>query len=137
MAKKHAIYDAKEKAAIVLAVLTGEKSIQKIAKEKDIVPTLVSLWKKQAVDAINDRFTTVTRGRRKATTTKAEVKEDGRVMRGELRKARARATRAEHAMESMRERLSALENAVEAMTAALGCKMVKVRRARGRKASKA
>ena len=39
-------YSAEEKAEIILAVLTRKTTIQKIAKEKNIAATLVSLWKK-------------------------------------------------------------------------------------------
>ena len=51
-------YTPQEKAEIVLAVLTRKTTIQKIAKERNIAATLVSLWKKQAEDAIHERFAT-------------------------------------------------------------------------------
>ena len=58
-------YAPEEKAEIIMAVLTRKTTIQKVAKEKNVAPTLISLWKKQAEDAILERFTGTRPGRRK------------------------------------------------------------------------
>ncbi|MBQ3241180.1 MAG: hypothetical protein IJB00_08380 [Akkermansia sp.] len=133
MAKKHATYTAKEKTEIVLRILQKgrDNTIQKVAAEKNIVPTLISLWKKQAEEAILKRFENATPGRRKSTEAKAEVKEDARAAKAELRRVRTRATKAENKLKEVSERLVTLEQGVNAMSAAMGCKLVKKRAKRG------
>lgn len=133
MAKKHATYTAKEKAEIVLRVMQKgrDNTIQKVAAEKNIVPTLISLWKKQAEEAILSRFENATPGRRKSTEPKAAAKEEARATRAELRRARTRATKAENKLRDVTERLTVLEQGVNAMSAAMGCKLVKKRAKRG------
>lgn len=133
MAKKHATYTAKEKAEIVLRVMQKgrDNTIQKVAAEKNIVPTLISLWKKQAEDAILSRFENATPGRRKSTEPKAAAKEEARATKAELRRARTRATKAENKLRDVTERLTVLEQGVNAMSAAMGCKLVKKRAKRG------
>ncbi len=133
MAKKHATYTAKDKTEIVLRILQKgrDNTIQKVAAEKNIVPTLISLWKKQAEEAILKRFENATPGRRKSTEPKAAVKEDARAAKSELRRARTRATKAENKLKDVTERLATLEQGVNAMSAAMGCKLVKKRAKRG------
>lgn len=133
MAKKHATYTAKEKAEIVLRVMQKgrDNTIQKVAAEKNIVPTLISLWKKQAEEAILSRFENATPGRRKSTEPKTAAKEEARATKAELRRARTRATKAENKLRDVTERLTVLEQGVNAMSAAMGCKLVKKRAKRG------
>lgn len=136
MAKTHQTYTAEEKTKIILDILTRKTSIQKIAKEKSIAPTLVSLWKKQAEDAIAARFQPQPRGRRKAATTKtAEPKADVRALKAELRKARTKATRTETQLKAAKAHIATLESGVTALAATMGCKLRKATKpARARKA---
>lgn len=136
MAKKHATYTAQEKADIVLRILQKGKgnTIQKVAADKNIVPTLISLWKKQAEEAILKRFENATPGRRKSTEPKVAVTADTKALRAELRKSKTRATKAENKLKDVSARLAALEQCVQTMGAAMGCKLVKKRNKRARKA---
>lgn len=127
-------YSAEEKAQIVLAVLHHKTSIQKIAKEKNIAPTLVSLWKKQAEDAILDRFVSTRPGRRKVETTPDDIKGELRAARVEARTAKTRATRLETALKNAKARVAALEASVRDLAAVMGCKLVKSTRPRRKKA---
>ncbi len=127
MAKTHHSYTADEKTKIILEILSRKTTIQKIAKEKNVAPTLVSLWKRQAEDAIIARFQPQPRGRRKSATPKvAEPKAAAREMKAELRKARAKATRTETALKNAKARISELESGVNALAEAMGCKLRKV-----------
>ncbi len=136
MAKKHATYTAQEKTDIVLKILQKGKNntIQKVAADKNIVPTLISLWKKQAEEAILKRFENATPGRRKAAEPKSAVAGDAKALRLELRKSKTRATKAENKLKEVTARLAALEQCVQTMGAAMGCKLVKKRNKRARKA---
>lgn len=136
MAKTHNTYTAEEKTKIILDILSRKSSIQKIAKEKNVAPTLVSLWKKQAEDAIVARFQPQPRGRRKSVTPKvAEPKAAVREMKAELRKARAKATRTETALKNAKAQLAVLEGGVNALADAMGCTLRKVSK-KGKKAKK-
>lgn len=127
-------YSAEEKAQIVLAVLHHKTSIQKIAGEKNIAPTLVSLWKKQAEDAILDRFVSTRPGRRKTEATPDDIKDDLRAARLEARTAKTRATRLENSLKASKARVAALETSVRELAAVMGCKLVKATRPRRKKA---
>ncbi len=128
MAKSHTTYTPEEKKSMILAVLTKKTTIQKLAAEKGIAATLISLWKKQAEDAISARFQPQPRGRRKSVE-KVE-KGDVRKLKSELRKAKTRATRTETSLKAAKERIATLENGMTAMVAAMGCKLTRARRPR-------
>lgn len=134
MAKQHKSYTPEEKTQIILDILTRKNSIQKIATQKNIAPTLVSLWKKQAEDAIAARFQPQPRGRRKSATPKVtEPKADVRALKAELRKARTKATRMENSLKAAKAQIATLEGGVNALVTAMGCKLRKAhttRRAR-------
>lgn len=130
MARTHTTYTAEEKKQIICSILAKKTSIQKIAKEKGIAPTLVSLWKKQAEDAIFARFQPQPRGRRKATATKADAKASVQASRLEARKAKARAKRLENNLKAARERIAVLEEGVRKLIEGMGCRMVKAHRPR-------
>ena len=132
--KSRASYSAQEKTEIILAVLAKKTSIQKIAKEKKIAATLVSLWKKQAEDAIVDRFASSRPGRRKVEVSPEGMKEELRKARIAARTAKTRATRLESALAASKARAAALENGLRSMVAEMGCKMVKATRPRRKKA---
>lgn len=127
-------YSAEEKAQIVLAVLHHKTSIQKIAGEKNIAPTLVSLWKKQAEDAILDRFVSTRPGRRKVEATPDDIKDELRAARLEARTAKTRATRLETSLKASKARVAALEAGIRELAAVMGCKLVKATRPRRKKA---
>lgn len=124
MAISHASYTPEEKKQIVLDVLSRKTTIQKIAAKKNIAPTLISLWKKQAEDAVYARFQPQPRGRRKAVAvTTAQPKASTMELRAELRKTRTKLTRTENALKAARERLEGLESGVKGMAEAMGCKL--------------
>lgn len=127
-------YSAEEKSEIILAVMNRKTTIQKIAKEKGIAPTLVSLWKKQAEDAIKERFASARPGRRKVEPTADDVKEGLRASRVEARTAKTRATRLETSLKNTKARVAALESGVRELAAVMGCKLVKETRPRRKKA---
>lgn len=126
-------YTAEEKTEIILAVMNRKTTIQKIAKEKNIAPTLVSLWKKQAEDAIMERFASTRPGRRKVEVTPDDVKDELRKARIEARTAKTRATRLETALKNAKSRVAALESSVRDLAAVMGCKLVKAVRPRRKK----
>lgn len=130
MARTHTTYTPEDKKSIILSILTKKTTIQKIAKEKNVAPTLVSLWKKQAEDAIFARFQPQPRGRRKTTASKAEAKSSIQSSRVEARKAKTRAKRLEAKLKESRERVEVLETGLRKLVEELGFRMVKARRPR-------
>lgn len=143
MAKTRNVYTADDKKKIILDILSRRTTIQKVSKEKGVAPTLVSLWKKQADDAITARFQPQPRGRRKSAAPKvdtpkapspkaAETKAAIRALKAELRKARAKATRTETALKNAKAQIATLESGVNALAASMGCKLRKVAK-KGRK----
>ena len=128
------IYSAEEMAEIILAVMNRKTTIQKIAEEKKIAPTLVSLWKKQAEDAVRERFASTRPGRRKVEVTTDDIKEELRAARIEARTSKTRATRLEASLNNMKARVAVLESGVREMAAAMGCKLTKSARLRRKKA---
>lgn len=124
MAISHTSYTPEEKKQIVLDVLSRKTTIQKIAAKKNIAPTLISLWKKQAEDAVYARFQPQPRGRRKAVAVAAvQPKASMTELRAELRKTRTKLTRTENALKAARERLEGLESGVKGMAEVMGCKL--------------
>ena len=132
--KTRTSYTPEEKTEIILAVMNRKTTIQKIAKEKGIAPTLVSLWKKQAEDAIMERFVGTRPGRRKMEVTPDDVKEELRKARIEARTSKTRATRLEAAVKVAKARIAVLEAGVRGMAAEMDCKLVKATRPRRKKA---
>ena len=132
--KTRTTYTAEEKTEIILAVMSRKTTIQKIAAEKKVAATLVSLWKKQAEEAILERFASRRPGRRKVEVSADDVKEELRLARVAARTAKTRATRLDNALKSAKARAAALENGVKALAAEMGCKMVKSVRPRRKKA---
>ncbi len=137
MDKNRTSYTAGEKRQIILAILAKKTTIQKVAKEKGIAPTLISLWKKQALDAIDSRFQPQPKGRKKGAA--APAAEGGlKSARNETRAAKIRASHLENSLRDAREKLAALENQLQAVASTLGCTLAKERKPRKpRKAKKA
>ncbi|MBR5888939.1 MAG: transposase [Akkermansia sp.] len=121
-------YAPEEKAEIIMAVLTRKTTIQKVAKEKNVAPTLISLWKKQAEEAILERFVDSRPGRRKVEVSADDVKEELRAARIVARTAKTRATRLEAALKTAKARVAELEQGVRNMAATMGCKLAKAKR---------
>lgn len=53
---KHNKISKEEKAKIVLIVLRGEKTVNEIASQYAVHPTLLSRWKRQAVNGMSELF---------------------------------------------------------------------------------
>lgn len=132
--RTRASYSPEDKVEIILAVMNRKTSIQKIAKEKNIAPTLVSLWKKQAEDAILERFVGTRPGRRKVEVTPDDMKGSLRTARIEARTAKTRATRLEASLKNAKARVAALEAGVRELAEVMGCKLTKAVRTRRKKA---
>lgn len=132
--KTRTSYTPEEKTEIILAVMNRKTTIQKIAKEKNIAATLVSLWKKQAEDAILERFSSSRPGRRKVEPSVDDIKGDVRAARVDARTAKTRATRLETSLKTARARIALLEKAINDLAGVMGCKLVKQVRSRRKKA---
>lgn len=132
--KTRTSYTPEEKAEIVLAVMSRKAKIQNIAKEKNIAATLVSLWKKQAEDAVLERFSSSRPGRRKIEPNADDMKGDIRSARLAARTAKTRATRLEASLKSARARIATLEKAIQELAELAGCKTNKTTRASRKKA---
>ncbi len=125
-------YLPKEKMEIVLDIISRKTNIQKVAKEKKIAATLISLWKKQALDAMEARFQPQPRGRRRrvvepAPSVEAEVK----AARNEARAVKIRAAHLELSLKETREKLAAVQKALSPVAAVFGCKLERARKPRG------
>lgn len=105
MAKVHKTYTTAQKKEIILSVLSRKTTIQKVAAKEGIAPTLVSLWKKQAEDAIEDRFKPQPRGRRKSTESLDSAEQELQNLRKELRKARTKVARLESTLKRESQRM--------------------------------
>lgn len=134
--KDRASYTPEEKLTIVKDVFSRKKTIQHIAKEKGIAPTLISLWKKQAEDAMAERFSSRSKGTRKAEPGSGANAAASKRIKNEARKAKLRAAHLEVSLKDAKKRLSVMEAQLTELLAAVGYKMVKVRRPRQNKKNK-
>ncbi len=128
--KTRATYTAEEKLKIIRAILSRKTSIQKIAREKGIAATLISLWKKQAESAMLARFQPQPKGRKKVVPAVVTTPADLRALRNETRKAKIKAAHLETSLKEARARLAQVEDMLRTMAGAAGYKMVKTRRPR-------
>jgi transposase len=55
MTKQRNVSD-KSKAAVALKALCGDKTVQEIAAKRQLHPTQVNTWKRQAIDGMADVF---------------------------------------------------------------------------------
>lgn len=55
MTKRRNVSD-KSKAAVALKALCGDKTVQEIAAKRQLHPTQVNTWKRQAIDGMADVF---------------------------------------------------------------------------------
>lgn len=126
-------YSAEFKMEVIRAVISRETTIQKIAKEKGLSATLISLWKRQAEEAAMERFQPQPRGRKKAPITPEEVAAGTQSIRREKRIAKTKAAHLEIALRAANEKLAALEKIVATMAGQYGCRLVRERTRRKRK----
>ncbi len=127
--KDRTSYTPEEKLQIIQAVLSKKTTIQKVSKEKGIAATLISLWKKQAEEAMLARFQPQPKGRRKSTPA-ASSAAGTRSLKNDARKAKIKAAHLESSVKEMKARCAKLEEQIAAMAGAMGYKMVKVRATR-------
>ncbi len=132
MENTRATYSSKEKMEIVLSILSKKSNIQKIAKEKGIAATLISLWKRQALEAMEARFQPQPKGRRKSVPVPApQVEAEVKVARNEARAAKIRAAHLETSLRETRAKLAAVQESLAPVATAFGCKLERVRKTRG------
>ncbi len=131
MENARAHYTAEEKTQIILSIMSKKTSIQQVSKEKNIAPTLISLWKKLALEAIEARFQPQPKGRRKAVPAEAPSPEPQiKALRKETRSAKIRASHLEKSLRETRAKLAEMEGKLQDMAGSLGMKMVRERKAR-------
>lgn len=58
MTRKRKSHSAPFKAKLALAALKNDKTVNELAKEHDIHPTLIHAWKKQLLAGVEDLFAT-------------------------------------------------------------------------------
>ena len=132
--KERASYTPEEKLEIIKAIFSKKAKIQDVAKKKGIAPTLISLWKKQAEDAMVARFQPQPKGRRKSVPTEV-VGDNDKELKNDVRKAKIKAAHLEASLRETKARCARLEEQLSALVATLGYRMVKVRTPRkGKKA---
>ncbi len=134
MKKAHTTYSPEAKLEMVLNIMKRKTTIQKVARENNIAATLISLWKKQAEDAILERYSNRRHNRRKAEPVENESPSALRIARKEARIAKTRASRLEASLKTAKERVATLEAAIQQLAASLDCKVVKNRTPRSKKA---
>ncbi len=116
---------------IILGILSKKINIQKVAKEKGIAPTLISLWKKQALDAMAARFQPQPKGRRKTKVEVVASSDTGlKSARNEARAAKIKASHLENSLREAREKLGQLEEQLKGLAATMGCELTKARKHR-------
>lgn len=136
--KTRASYSPEEKLQIIRSIFSRKTTIQKVSKEKGIAPTLISLWKKQAEDAMLARFQPQPKGRKKAAPAPAApVSVEVRSLKNEARKAKIKAAHLESSAREVKARFVALENSIAEAAATMGFRLVKARRPRKPRTPKA
>lgn len=128
--KERATYTSEQKMSIVLRVLSHKNSIQEVAAETGVAPTLISLWKKQAELAIAERFLPQPRGRRKAVKTQQDMSSEMKVLKSAARKARHKVSRLELALAASKKHISTLERKLADIAEQLGFRLVRERKTR-------
>lgn len=73
-------FTAEQKAAVALAVLKGDKTINQIASEYEVNPTQVKLWRDEAKTNMVDGFADKRKATVKAADTRKQIDELHRVI---------------------------------------------------------
>lgn len=73
-------YTAEQKAAIALAALKGDKTINQVASEHEVNPTQVKLWRDAAKAIVPQAFSDQRRADKTKHTTQAQIDELHRVI---------------------------------------------------------
>lgn len=120
MRKPRTTYSADQKLSIVLSVLSRRCSIQKAAREHNIAPTMISLWKKQAEDAILERFQSRPKGRRPEAVSQEKIRQWKEEVRNANAKAKALEASLREVQGLMEEIQGQLGDVVGSMTIQLG-----------------
>ncbi len=125
-------YSPEEKMEIVLAILTKKTTIQQVSQSRGIAPTLISLWKKQALEAMSARLQPQPKGRRKKLVPEVGVSADAEVKsaRNEARAAKIRAAHLENSLRETRDKLAKMEAQLVPLAALVGCVLMKERKPR-------
>ncbi len=123
-------YSKEEKMEMILAILSKQTTIQKIAREKGIAATLISLWKKQAMDAMEARFCPQPKGRPKLERTAAVPSVEMKASRNEARSAKIKAAHLEISLRETREKLAQVEEQLRNLATTMGYMLVKERKPR-------
>ncbi len=131
--KTRATYTPEFKMEILRAIANPRISIQKIAKEKGVAATLISLWKRQADEAVMSRFQPQPKGRKKVKDSPEKVASALQGARREKRNARIKASHLENSLRDTQAKLSAMEAMLSTMVEQLGYRMVKIRTPRRNK----
>lgn len=124
MRKPRTTYSPDQKLAIVQSVLSRKCSIQKAARENNIAPTMISLWKKQAEDAMRERFQNRPKGRRPDT----EVHEKIRRWKDEVRSAKAKVKALEASLREVQTRMEQMQNQLSDVVGSMSTQLGKLRR---------
>ncbi|MBL8121804.1 transposase [Candidatus Saccharibacteria bacterium] len=74
------IFSAEQKAAVALAALKGDKTINQIASEFEVNPTQVKLWRDAAKASMADAFADKRKASAKAADTQKRIDELHRVI---------------------------------------------------------
>ncbi len=132
MAHTRTSYSPEEKMDIILSILSRKSTIQKISEEKGIAATLISLWKKQALEAVEARFQAQPKGRPRVVREARPScsAEQVKAARNEMRAAKIKASHLENSLRDAREKLARFEAQLAALASAMGCKVVKEASAR-------
>jgi transposase len=73
-------FTAEQKAAVALAVLKGDKTINQVASEFEVNPTQVKLWRDAAKGSLVDAFADKRKAAVKAADTQKQIDELHRVI---------------------------------------------------------
>ena len=125
--KTRSSYSPEFKMEIIRAIANPRISIQQVAKEKNVAATLISLWKRQAEDAVKARFQPQPKGRKKIKDNPEKVASDLQGVRREKRNAKIKVSHLENSLRDTQAKLNAMEAMLTTMAEQLGYKLVKTR----------